>query len=67
MRVCDLEPFAVAEITVMFWDRALLVLQYAMDEEMKKVRCDDMLRDDIREIESLLGCKSLNDMIARAR
>ena len=34
---------------------------------MKKVRCHGMLRDDIREFVRLLGCKTLNDMIARAQ
>ena len=34
---------------------------------MKKVRNHYMLRDDIMEFVSLSGCKTLNDMIARAR
>lgn len=43
---------AVAEIDAKFRERALLVLQFAMDEEMKKMRYHDMLKDDIREFVS---------------
>lgn len=57
----------VAEITAKFRERALLVPQYAVDEEMKKTRYQNMLRDDIRELVSFSGCKTLNDMIARAQ
>ena len=57
----------VAEITAKFRERGLLVPHYATDKDMKKVRYHDMLRDDIREFVSLLGFKTLNDMIARAR
>ena len=56
----------MAEITAKFQERALLVLQYAADEEMKKVRYHDMLRDDIREFVSISGCKTPNDMISRS-
>ena len=49
-----------------FRERALLAQQYAADEEMKKVRYHDMLRDDIREFVSFLGCKTLNYMITRS-
>ena len=34
---------------------------------MKKVLYHDMLRDDIREFVSRSSCKTLEDMIARAR
>ena len=55
----------MAEITAKFRERALLVPQYATDEEMKKTKYHDMWRDDIREFVSLPWCKNLNDMIAR--
>ena len=48
----------VAKITVKFRDRALLIPQYASDEDMKKVRCYD-----IRDFVSISGCETLNDMI----
>ena len=38
----------VMEITAKFRERALLVLQYVADEEMKKARYHEMLRSDIR-------------------
>ena len=56
----------MTEITAKFRERAFLVLQYVADEEMKKVRYHDMLRDNIREFVSLLGCETQNDMITRA-
>ena len=56
----------MAKITSKFRERALFVLQYVAGEEMKKVGYHDMLMDDIREFVSILGCKTLNDMIARA-
>lgn len=37
----------VANITVMFRERALLILHYGADDEMKKTRYHDMLRDGI--------------------
>ena len=37
----------VEEITAKFRERTLLVPQYVADKEMKNVRYDDMLRDDI--------------------
>ena len=37
------------------------------DDEMKKVRYHDMMRDDIKEFVSLSGCETLNYMIARAQ
>ena len=40
---------SVAEITAKFRERALLVPQYAGDEEMRKTRYHYMLRADIRE------------------
>ena len=44
----------MAEITAKFRDRALLVLQYAIDEEIKEVRYHDMLQDNIREFVSFM-------------
>ena len=57
----------VAEITAKFRERALLVPQYVTDEEMKKARYHEMLRADIREFVSRSDCKTLEDMISRAR
>lgn len=57
----------MAEITANFLGRALLVPQYAADEEMKKNRYHNMLRSDIREFVSYLACPKLEDMILRAR
>ena len=56
----------VVEITTKFRERAMLVLHYVADEEMKNMRYHDMLRDDISEFVSFPGCKTLNDMIERA-
>lgn len=58
----------VEEITTKFRERGLLVSQYATDDDMKKKkkRYHDILREDIREFLSLLGCKNLDDMIVRA-
>lgn len=39
----------VAEIIAKCMERALLVLQYVVDEEMKKMHYHDMLKDKIRE------------------
>ena len=57
----------MVEITAKFWERDLLAPQYVADEEIKKVRYHDMLRDGIREFVRLSLCKSLNYMITRAR
>ena len=57
----------MAEITAKFRERALLVPQYAADEEMKKARYHEMLRSDIRQFVSRSSYKTLDDMIARAR
>ena len=57
----------VAEITAMFWERALLVPHYAGDEDMRRTRYHDMLRADIREHVSFSACPTLDSMIARAR
>lgn len=57
----------MAEIAVKFMDMALLVLQYSVDEEMKKKRYRDMLLDDIRELVSMSSYKTLDDMIAKAQ
>ena len=37
----------MTEITAMFRERALLILKYVADEEMKKARYQDMLQSDI--------------------
>ena len=57
----------VAEITAMFRERALLVPQYARDEEMRKTRYHDMLGADISEHVIYSACPTLESMIARAR
>ena len=57
----------VAEITAMFRERALVVPQYAGDDEMQRTRCHDMLRADIREHVSFSACPTLDSMISRAR
>ena len=57
----------VAEITAKFRERALLVPQYAGDEDMRRTRYHDMLRADIREHVSFSACPTLNSMISRAR
>lgn len=55
------------EITAKFRQRALLVLQYMADEEMKKTRYHDMIHDDIRDFISIFACRTLEDMISRDR
>lgn len=57
----------VVDITTKFQERALLVTQYAVDEEMKKTRHHDMLRLDIREFVSNSLCLTLEIMISKAR
>ena len=57
----------VVEITAKFRERALLALRYGADDEMKKMRHHDILRDDIWEFMSISRCKTLDDMISRAR
>ena len=57
----------VAEITAMFRERALLVPQYAGNEDMRRTHYHDMLRADIREHVSFSACPTLDSMIARAR
>ena len=49
----------MAEITAKFYKRAMLVLQYVADEEMKKTRYHDMMKDEIREFVSYSKCKTL--------
>ena len=49
----------------MFRERALLVLQYVVDEDMKKVRYHEMLRSDIQQFVSRSSCKKLDDIIER--
>ncbi|XP_052621903.1 uncharacterized protein LOC111883756 [Lactuca sativa] len=58
---------SVAEITAKFRERALLVPQYAGDDEMQRTRYHDMLRAEIREHVSFSACPTLDSMIARAR
>ena len=57
----------LAEITTKFQERALLIPQYATDEDMRRTRYRSMLRDDIREFVSFTGCKTLNEMVEKAR
>ena len=57
----------VAEITIKFRENALLVSQYATNEEMKKTKYHDMLRDGIRDFVSFSTCWTLGDMLARGR
>ena len=58
---------SVVEITAKFRERALLVPQYAGDEEMQKTRYHDMLRADIPEHVSYSACPTLEFMITRVR
>ena len=51
----------------MFHERNLLVPQYVVDEEMKKAKYHDMLKDEIWEFVSMSSCRRLEDMIVRAR
>ena len=46
----------VVKITAKFRERAMLVPQHPVDEEVMKTRYQDMLRDGIREFVSFLGC-----------
>ena len=57
----------VAEITAKFRERALLVPQYAGDEDMRRTRYHDMLRADIREHVSFSAYPTLDSMFSRAR
>ena len=57
----------MAEITAKFRERAFLIPQYATDEEMRWTQYHDMLRDDIREFVSFIWCKTLNEMVEKAR
>ena len=56
----------VAEFTVMFCERVLLITQYVTDEEMKNARYYDMLNDEIQEFVSMFSCRTLEDTITRA-
>ena len=56
----------VAEITAKFRERALLIPQYAEDEDLRKTRYHSMLREDIREFVNFTGCKTLNEMVDKA-
>lgn len=42
-------------------------MQYTMDEEMRNTRYHDILRYDIKDFVSYLGCKTLIDMIKKDR
>ena len=57
----------VAKITAKFRERALLVPQYAVDEDMRRTRYHDMLRANIQEHVSFSTCPTLDSMIAMAR
>ena len=56
----------VADITTIFWERELLLPQYAAEEEIKKVRYHEILRSDIRQFVSRSRCRTLEDIISRA-
>ena len=56
----------MAEITAKFRERALLIHQYATDEDMRRTRYHSMLRDDIGELVSCTGCKTWNEMVEKA-
>lgn len=49
----------VAEISAKFRERALLVLQYAVDENMKKTRYQDIPRDEIKDFVSVSSYQTL--------
>lgn len=57
----------MAQITAKFRERALLVPQYAANEEMKKMRYHDMLTTDISDFVIFSACQELVDIIARAQ
>lgn len=57
----------VVEITFKFRERALLVPQYVVNEQIKKMRYHDMLIDDIIDFVSISGCRTLEHTIDRAR
>lgn len=52
-------------ITSRFREKALLVPQYDRDEEMKKMRYQDMLKENIRMFVIISSCQSLKEMIDR--
>lgn len=58
---------SVAKITTILREMALLVMQYVVDEETKKARYHDKLKDEIREFMNMSSCKILEDTIAWAR
>ena len=55
----------VAVITTKFWERSLLIPQYATDEDIRHKRYHSMPRDDIREFVSFTGCKTLNEIVEK--
>ena len=57
----------VTEITSMFREKPLIVLQYVADEEMNKARYHEMLQSNIRQFVCRSSCKTLEDMIKRAQ
>ena len=57
----------MAEITAKFQEQALLIPWYSTKEDMRRTRYHSMLRDDIREFLSFTGCKTLNEMVKKAR
>lgn len=58
---------SMMDITTRFRERALLIRQHAADEEMKKTQFHNMLKDGIREFVSFSVCRTLEEMIDRAR
>lgn len=57
----------VVEMTAKFRERALLVPQYAADEEIMKTRYHEMLRSDIREFFIYSVGLKLEDMISKSQ
>ncbi|XP_023733990.1 uncharacterized protein LOC111881832 [Lactuca sativa] len=56
----------VVQMTANFRERALMTPQYAMDEDMRMTRYHSMLKDDICDYVSFIGCKTLNEMFEKA-
>lgn len=67
IKVQQLVREMVVEITAIFGERALLVPQYVIHEEMKKERYHDMLKSDIRQFVSRSSWRTPEDMIMSDR
>ena len=57
----------MAEMTAKFRERPLLIPQYSSDEEMTRTPYHSMLKDHIQEFVSFTGCKTLKEMVDKAR